>query len=120
MADNVQEVLDGAFNNTPIEEFVLGQFTNNALQMWENVPFMISCPFSNFRKKLLLNFAEKFDPSSIEEYIAWGGYRSLLKTIYHYTTDEVCNLMEKSGVAWTWRLWFQYGVKWKIAHNTAV
>ncbi len=119
MADNVQEVLDGAFNNTPIEEFVLGQFMNNALQMWENVPFIDQLPFFKLQKKIVTELCGKIDPSSIEEYIAWGGYRSLLKTIYHYTTDEVCNLMEKSGLRGRGGSGFNTGVKWKIAHNTA-
>ncbi len=54
--------------------------------------------FLQTRKELFSVTAGAIDPESIEEYIARGGYRAYVKAIRHYTYEEVCNIIESSGL----------------------
>jgi len=38
------------------------------------------------------------DPTNIDEYIARGGYSSMAWTLKNKTSQEVCDLVEKSGL----------------------
>ncbi|MCK7530515.1 MAG: hypothetical protein MZV63_05455 [Marinilabiliales bacterium] len=46
------------------------------------------------QKRVVLGNCGCYDPESIEEYIARGGYRTFLKTIRNYTHEEVCDIIE--------------------------
>jgi NADH:ubiquinone oxidoreductase subunit F (NADH-binding)/(2Fe-2S) ferredoxin len=117
--ENVPYVLDAIFNNNVINEFVLGQYRHKGLQSWENVPFIDSLAFFASQQRIVLENAGIINPESIEDYIAIGGYKAFLKTIYQYTSDEVCKIVEKSELRGRGGSGFSTGKKWKIAHDTA-
>ena len=50
------------------------------------------------RKELFCANCGCYDPESIEEYIARGGYRAYIKAIRNYTFEEVCDIIERSGL----------------------
>ncbi|MBE0668235.1 MAG: NADH-quinone oxidoreductase subunit F, partial [Bacteroidales bacterium] len=70
------------------------------------------------QKRVILNNCGCYDPCSIEEYIARGGYRTFLKTIRNYTYEEVCDIIEKSGLRGRSGGGFLTGLKWKYALNS--
>ncbi len=57
------------------------------------------------------------NPVDIEEYIARGGYKGLLKTLRSNKSSEVCDKIEKSGLRGRGGGGFPTGKKWKFAHN---
>ncbi|MDZ7634702.1 MAG: hypothetical protein U5L72_09910 [Bacteroidales bacterium] len=71
------------------------------------------------KKRVVLGNCGCYDPESIEEYIARGGYRAFLKTIRNYTHEEVCDIVERSGLRGRSGGGFITGLKWKYALNSA-
>ncbi|TVR70974.1 MAG: NADH-quinone oxidoreductase subunit F [Marinilabiliales bacterium] len=116
-AGKLSSVLDGIFNSIIPEEHVLGQHRDRALEIWKDVPFIDELPFFSLQKRNLLRNWGRISPLSIEEYIATGGYRSYVKTVRSYTHEEVCDIVEKSGLQGRGGGGFLTGKKWKVAHS---
>lgn len=118
-SDSVSSILDGVFNNNIVLDKVIGQYNQKKLQRWDNINKVDDLPFFAKQKRILLELNGIINPESIEEYIANGGYRAFVKSIYHYTTDEVCRIISKSGLRGRGGSGFLTGEKWKLAHDTA-
>ncbi len=116
-AGKVSFVLDGIFNSIITEEHVLGQHRDGSLEVWKDVPFIDELPFFLLQQRNLLRNWGRISPLSIEEYIATGGYRSYVKTIRSYTHEEVCDIVEKSGLQGRGGGGFLTGKKWKVAQS---
>ncbi len=82
--------------------------------------FMNELPFFANQKRIVLGNCGCYDPESIEEYIARGGYRAYVKAIRHYTFEEVCDIVEKSGLRGRSGGGYPTGLKWKHALNTSL
>ncbi|PIS27928.1 MAG: NADH-quinone oxidoreductase subunit F [Candidatus Marinimicrobia bacterium CG08_land_8_20_14_0_20_45_22] len=82
---------------------------------WENVIFFDEHPFFAPQTRWVLANCGIIDPNNIDEYIAYGGYRALIKTLRNYTPAEVCDMMEKSGLRGRGVAGFPTGKKWKFA-----
>jgi NADH:ubiquinone oxidoreductase subunit F (NADH-binding) len=117
--DLVADVFDGIFNNNISTENVIGQYRQKNLQLWENVNFIDEVDFFAGQKRIILAYNGIINPASIEDFIAFGGYRAFVKTIYHYTSNEVCKIVEKSELRGRGGSGYPAGKKWKIAHDTA-
>jgi len=118
-SENLQAIFDGVFNNNIVNECVLGQYRQKNLQNWENVNFIDEVAFFASQKRILLELNGIINPESIEDYIVHGGYRAFVKTIYYYTSNEVCKIVEKSELRGRGGSGFLTGKKWKIAHDTS-
>ena len=61
-------------------------------------------PFFSGQKKIVLENSGVIDPERIEDYIAAGGYESLVSALTTMTPHEVIDAVKKSGLARTrWR-----------------
>lgn len=96
---------------------VLGQYKSQMKEPWDNVPFIEDLPFFKQQQRLVLKNCGTINPSSIEEYIANGGYKSFLKTITGYTPEKVCDVIESSGLRGRGGKGFPTARKWKIARQ---
>jgi NADH:ubiquinone oxidoreductase subunit F (NADH-binding)/(2Fe-2S) ferredoxin len=112
--DILNEILKG---NLPKAE-ILCQFKTESQEKWENVPYIEEHPFFAPQKRIVLKNCGISDPVSIDEYIARGGYVSFLNTIFNSTSEEVCNIVEQSGLRGRGGGGFPTGKKWKFALNT--
>ena len=54
-------------------------------------------PSTLHRKKVALRNIGKIEPSSVEDYVAYGGYRALKKAL-SMTGEEIVREMEASGL----------------------
>lgn len=117
-SSKVISILDGVFNNYVDEESLLGQFTHDLYEPWEGVPKIEELPFFKGQKRNLYKNGGRINPESISQFIASGGYANLIKCIYEYTPDEVCEIIEQSGLRGRRGEGFPAGKKWKIALNT--
>ncbi|MGB8491788.1 MAG: NADH-ubiquinone oxidoreductase-F iron-sulfur binding region domain-containing protein [Bacteroidales bacterium] len=115
--EKVEPLLDGVFHNDINEEDLLGQTGSSGFEMWNGIPFMSDLPFFSGQKRVILGNCGCYDPDSIEEYIARGGYRTFVKTIRHYVYEEVCDIIEKSGLRGRSGGGYPTGLKWKQALN---
>lgn len=115
-ADKLPFILDGMFNSMVPDDHLLGQHNISSLELWKDVPFVEELPFFSLQKRNLMKNWGRINPFSIEDYIATGGYRSYVKTIRNYTHEEVCDIVEKSGLQGRGGGGFLTGKKWKVAH----
>jgi NADH:ubiquinone oxidoreductase subunit F (NADH-binding)/Pyruvate/2-oxoacid:ferredoxin oxidoreductase delta subunit len=117
--EKVEPLLNGVFHNDINEDDLVGQTGSKGFELWPGIPFMDELPFFSGQKRIILGNCGCYDPESIEEYIARGGYRSYVKTIRHYTYEEVCNIIESSGLRGRSGGGYPTGLKWKRALNTS-
>jgi len=117
-ADKVEQILDSAFSGSIETEFFLGQFRNEKLQAYDNVPFIDEHPFFAPQKRVVLKNCGIVNPINIEEYIARGGYISFLETLIKFSGGEVCDKIEKSGLRGRGGGGFSTGKKWKFSRST--
>ena len=110
----VKAVLQGKI---PLEN-LLGQHTSQELESWANIPYLHEHPFFAPQKRWVLKNCGLLDPTSIEEYMAYGGYQALARTLQTMTPLEVCDEIEMSGLRGRGGGGFPTGRKWKFALNT--
>ncbi len=55
----------------------------------EKIPYEKDVPFYKKQVRLVLANCGKIDPNSIEDYIAVGGYKSLIKAMFHMDGDKI-------------------------------
>ena len=117
--DKIETLLNGVFHNDMPEEDLVAQTGSTGFEAWHDIPFMEEIPFFRLQKRVVLGNCGCYDPESIEEYIARGGYRAFLKTIRNYTHEEVCDIVERSGLRGRSGGGFITGLKWKYALNSS-
>jgi NADH:ubiquinone oxidoreductase subunit F (NADH-binding)/Pyruvate/2-oxoacid:ferredoxin oxidoreductase delta subunit len=117
--DKVDSLLNGVFHNDINKEDLAGQSGSKGFELWPGIPFIEELPFFARQKRIILSNCGCYDPESIEEYIARGGYRAYVKAIRHYTYEEVCDIVERSGLRGRSGGGYPTGMKWKQALNAA-
>ena len=117
--EKVEPVLNSVFHNDLNGEDLVGQTGTKGFGMWQGIGFMDELPFFTNQKRIVLSNCGCYDPENIEEYISRGGYRTFLKTIGHYTFEEVCSIIERSGLRGRSGGGFNTGRKLKEALNTS-
>ncbi|MDQ1332405.1 MAG: NADP-reducing hydrogenase subunit HndC [Bacteroidota bacterium] len=115
--EKVDPLLNGVFHSDINKDDLVGQSGSIGFGLWPGIPFTEELPFFARQKRLVLNNCGCYNPESIEEYIARGGYRVYVKVIRHYTYEEVCNIIEKSGLRGRSGGGYLTGLKWKQALN---
>lgn len=115
-SDRIVQLLNGIIQNNVVDSgSVLGQFRNDKLKPWEGIPYLDEHPFFKPQTRWVLKNCGVVDPTSIDEYIASGGYQAFAKTIHTMTPAEVCATLETSGLRGRGGGGFPAGLKWKLA-----
>jgi len=118
LPEKVSDILDAVFNNFVPEEYLLGQHQNHIHEPWEKLPFIEEVPFFVNQQRIILKNCGQINPFSIEEYIAYEGYQNFLKAITSYTPEEVCGIVEESGLRGRGGEGYPTGKKWKNTLNS--
>ena len=116
---NVTLILDDIFHNSIPEDNFIGQIKNGKQEAYKDVPFLKELDFFRKQNRIILAECGIIDPNSIEEYIAKNGYKAFIKTIRHYTYEEICDIVEESGLRGRSGSGFLTGSKWKVAYNAS-
>ncbi|HDJ34533.1 MAG TPA: 4Fe-4S dicluster domain-containing protein [Bacteroidetes bacterium] len=114
-ADRVEGLLSRIFALELPENGVLGQFRATGEKHWEGVHYLDEHPFFAPQERVVLKNCGVISPVSIEEYIASGGYASLVKTLREMTPAEVIAEVEKAGLRGRGGGGFPTAMKWKLA-----
>ena len=117
--EKVEPLLNRVFHNDINDDDLTGQTGSRGFEYWPGIPFLEDLPFFSKQKRVVLSNCGCYDPESIEEYIARGGYRAFIKAIRNYTFEEVCDIIEKSGLRGRSGGGYLTGLKWKHALNTS-
>ncbi|NIN68032.1 MAG: NADH-quinone oxidoreductase subunit F, partial [Anaerolineae bacterium] len=70
-------------------------------------------PFYKLQTRLILGNNGLIDPTSIEDYIAVGGYSALVKALYTMEPEEIIEAVKKSGLRGRGGGGFPTGRKWE-------
>jgi NADH-quinone oxidoreductase subunit F len=71
-------------------------------------------PFYWEQKRIVLERNGRIDPTSIDDYLADGGYSSLVKALSSMTGEEVIEEIERSGLRGRGGGGFSTGKKWRL------
>jgi NADH:ubiquinone oxidoreductase subunit F (NADH-binding)/Pyruvate/2-oxoacid:ferredoxin oxidoreductase delta subunit/(2Fe-2S) ferredoxin len=115
--DMVTGILDGVFAGNPPREHVFAQFepASDQQQPWDHLQRYADHPFFARQTRWVLKNCGVIDPAQLDEYVAHGGYEALAKTLRGHTPEEVCDLIERSGLRGRGGGGFPSGKKWKFA-----
>lgn len=116
--DQVEGLLGQVFAGKMSSDLLLGQIRSERLKPWPNVPFLDEHPFFAPQTRWVLAECGIIDPSSIDEYIAYGGYRAFAQVLRGMTPLDVCKAVEASGLRGRGGGGFPTGKKWLFARNT--
>jgi len=116
-AQKVPQLLDEVFAGRLPEAMILGQHRHATLTAWDDVPYLDEHPFFAPQTRWVLANCGLIDPAEIDEYIARGGYAPLWKTLKDKTPEQVCEMVEASGLRGRGGGGFPTGTKWKFARS---
>ncbi len=115
---NAAAILDAVFSGSIPAGNLIGQFEGKGLEPWQGVQTIFEHPFFAKQTRWVLRNCGLIDPSSLDEYIAHGGYRAYARALRSMTPSEVCEQMEKSGLRGRGGGGFPTGRKWRLALNS--
>lgn len=83
----------------------------------KTVKTLSEVPFYRYQTRLLLETNAKIDPTSIEDYIALGGYSALTKALFNMTPQQIIEEVKKSNLRGRGGGGFPTGRKWESARK---
>ena len=83
----------------------------------EAIPDIEKVPFYQKQMRLVLGSNERIEPSSIEDYIADGGYSALARVLSAMTPEGVIQEVIRSGIRGRGGAGFATGKKWETTRN---
>jgi len=105
---DVEEILTATVQEgVAIERLLYADKEGNTFEREQDVPFY------KHQTRVLLAFNGQIDPTSIDDYIAAGGYSALQKALGEMTPDQVVETIAKSGLRGRGGGGFPAGLKWK-------
>ncbi|MCX7987242.1 MAG: 4Fe-4S binding protein [Bacteroidales bacterium] len=110
---SVASLLDDLFHQILPVEHAFAQYRDESLSAWGDVPFVDELPFFTLQNRVVLANCGKINPFDIDEYLSAGGYKAFQKAISGYTSAELCDLIEESGLRGRSGGGFPTGRKWK-------
>ncbi|MFA5773669.1 MAG: FAD-dependent oxidoreductase [Candidatus Paceibacterota bacterium] len=83
----------------------------------QKIPYEKDVPFYKKQTRLVLADCGKIDPTSIGDYIALGGYASLVKALFEMKEEKIINEVKQSGLRGRGGAGFPTGLKWEAARK---
>ena len=116
-AEQTPKLLDSVFGGTIPAEAVIGQLNTPGLASWPGTPLLKEHPFFAPQTRFVLAQCGEINPNSMDEYIAFGGYRTLARVLDTMPPEAVCDAIEISGLRGRGGGGFPTGRKWKFARQ---
>jgi len=110
---DVPEIIEQTLKNGAVVERLLYQdpATGKRVQRVEDIPFY------KYQQRVLLVNNVRIDPTSIEDYIAVGGYAALAKALSELKPEQVMQMVKESGLRGRGGGGFPTGAKWETTRN---
>lgn len=75
-------------------------------------------PFYKYQRRLVFGPNRKIDPTSIEDYVAIGGYKALRRALFDMSPEEVIEEIKLSKLRGRGGAGYPTGLKWDITRRT--
>ena len=115
----VHTILNSVLNNHLIVEHVLAQHRNPYHQPWPNIPFYDELKCFAGQHRVLMSNCGIINPSSIADAIVHGTYKAWASVLRNCTHEEVCDIIEKSGLRGRGGGGYSVGAKWRATLETS-
>ncbi len=111
--DDVPEIVsETVFNGAVIDRLTYADpATSNKIVYERDVPFYQK------QQRLVLDLNGDIDPTSIDDYLIFGGYSALAKALAQMEPDEVIEEVTKSGLRGRGGAGFPAGIKWRLCRE---
>jgi len=116
--ENVVGLIDDVLKKKIPAGFLLGQVISGTDRQWDDLPELKDHPFFKPQVRFVLENCGIINADDINEYIARKGYQALAKVLSSCTPEEVCSIIEQSGLRGRGGGGFPTGKKWKVALGT--
>jgi NADH-quinone oxidoreductase subunit F len=110
--EDVPEVVAHAAKGTVLDRLV---YTHP--ETGEKAVHLDEVPFYKQQTRVLIGDNPKIDPTSIEDYIALGGYAALSKALFEMSPDKLLEEVKKANLRGRGGGGFPAGLKWETAKN---
>ena len=108
--DDVPEIVEKTLDGKALVERLLYEDPKTG----EKVVRESDIPFYKHQNRLIFGPNRKIDPTSIEDYLAIGGYQALAKALFELTPERVIDEVKRAGLRGRGGGGFAAGVKWGL------
>lgn len=105
-------------NGRIVSKLALGQLQVNAGKLYEGINTYEELPFMAKQKRQILSRCGYINPENIDDYLATGGYRALVKAL-KMGPDMIISELEDSGLRGRGGGGFRTSLKWKLCRDAA-
>jgi NADH-quinone oxidoreductase subunit F len=102
------------YNGNYLKEYAFAQISDYGDQGFEELPELNDFSPFKFQKRIVSHNFGEIDPTSFEQYILSGGYKSLDKSLNSMTSEEVLEEVKNSGLRGRGGAAFSTGIKWSF------
>ncbi len=85
----------------------------------EKSTYEYDIPFYKYQERIVLGPNKKIDPKSIEDYLAIGGYKALVRALFELKPEQVIGEVKEAKLRGRGGAGFSTGMKWEFARNAA-
>lgn len=107
--EDVHEIVERTLRHGEVVERLLYHNPDGPAHSAEEIPYYVH------QHRRSLDLCGRIDPLDLDEYIANGGYAQARRAFCELTADEVCQIIEKSGLRGRGGGGFPTGRKWRLA-----
>ena len=107
--EHIPEIVDKTIKNGQVVDSLL--FKDPSTK--KRVTYERDIPFYNLQQRIIFGNNGMIDPTSIEDYLAVGGYSALEKALFDMSPEEIIDQVKKSGLRGRGGGGFPTGVKWE-------
>jgi len=112
-AEDVQEIVSETIRGKKVLDRLLYTDPRNGTKIVHE----FDIPFYKKQRRLLIGDNSRIDPQSIEDYLALGGYRALVKALFEMSPEQVIGEIRKSGLRGRSGSGFPAGFKWEACRR---
>ena len=113
--EDITEIL----TETVVKGNIVDRLLYNDPETGEKITYEHDVPFYKRQKRIVFGNNGLIDPTSIEDYMAVGGYASLTKVFGQMTPEQVISEVKKSGLRGRGGGGFPTGIKWETVRRAS-